>query len=192
MSGALCNCIIGAKLDRTHLSQTDPHILNPRIQMVVGGERSAWLWSYRLSIHHIDHWDESLTDPTVIVYSWCLVGNDMWRDRRLKCWQRQAADACGLETCVSYILMKGRVQFFEENMLLCKACMLLLWCGYACMFNEMRIWCSANPLCNGAAIPPACSLALSLSLSPFLHSEVYVKALHKTITLTSTSPPDQS
>lgn len=30
------------------------------------------------------------------------------------------------------------------------------------------------------------------SLSPFLHTEVYVKALRKTITLNCTSPPDQS
>lgn len=35
-------------------------------------------------------------------------------------------------------------------------------------------------------------LPLDPTLSLFLHAEVYVKALRKTITLTCASPPDQS
>lgn len=62
-------------------------------------------------------------------------------------------------------------------------------CGSVCMCNGRRIWCSANPLCNGAANPPP---SPSSSLSPFLHTEVYIKALRKTITLSCTSPLDQS
>lgn len=80
--------------------------------------------------------------------------------------------------------MKGRVLLFQGRHMLLEETCVLLWSGCACMCSVRRIWCSANPLCNGAANP--LPLYPALSLSPFLHAEVYVKALRKTITLTCT------
>lgn len=100
--------------------------------------------------------------------------------------------------CVlNMILVKRRLLLSPgRHMLLWKACM-LLWCGCPHLCNEGRIWCSANPLCDGVAAPPS---QLTTHTHPNTHYPalslsapgVYVKALRKTITLTCTSPSDQS
>lgn len=159
------------------------------------GERSAWLGSNRLSIQFIDHWDESLMDVSLsaVGVSWEKICRD--RDRQPVWWQRQAAGAQLMRVDMEPVCVcpeyrwKGGSHCLEGGHMLLEIAYMLLWCGCACMCSGRRIWCSANPLCNGAANPPP---SLSSSPSPFLHAEVYVKALRKTITLTSTSPPDQS
>lgn len=83
------------------------------------------------------------------------------------------------------------------HVLLQKSIMFGFRSGRACLRDGRRIWCSANPLCDGAAAaatpptpptapsPPPPHPAPSLLV---LLTGVYVKALRKTITLNCTQP----
>lgn len=89
----------------------------------------------------------------------------------------------------------GSLCLREGHMLLRKSIMFWFRSGRASLCNARRIWCSANPLCDGAAStllplppsPPPTSPHQAPSLLVLL-TGVYVKGLCKTITLNCTQP----